>query len=202
MKNFVFLRFDNGQSFQVPISVVAVHRSNFMLERSPDSYPTMADVLKETTDVFASNDEVADWIVQHMDWKDLQPHAVIVSAEPYPKVLSECRLTFGDEPATINVQNTQLGDLPIGLLLELSNAQQKPVMTLKFVNETKVTVGLIATAQGPEPLILAIEQALHAMSVATLVKESPICAVPAEGEAQAQAPQGAAEAVPDQSAPL
>jgi hypothetical protein len=73
MKDYLRIKFPNGDKFNVPTRIVAINRANYYAKKedTPQGSTSWEKLLTESHD----KDELLDWVENNMDWLDLQPYA-------------------------------------------------------------------------------------------------------------------------------
>jgi hypothetical protein len=135
MKPFIHVAFLTGHVYEVPASTIVNHRAAYYHGSQPEEFPTLADAVKDSEELFASDDyAVEDWAKNNMDWDEIAPHARLISFTPVPKNWMEATLTSHTEQAKPQEpgDGVDIMDTPIETVVSsmAANAQLCNIMTI------------------------------------------------------------------------
>lgn len=88
------LEFPNGEIFEVPTEIIAHHRTSYYAEA--DGFKEGSSDWNDEWGQSMKTDELRDWLMNNMDWEEIEPHAKKVSEvdHDYSEMWSEIEISF------------------------------------------------------------------------------------------------------------
>ena len=98
LNKLVSVTFSNGESWTIPISVIAESRALYYAATLYNGDFNLS-LNEDTLPLFESdNYEIIDWAAGNMDWKDFEDNAILVSSDfDYISEWSSCELEVLEE---------------------------------------------------------------------------------------------------------
>jgi len=97
MKPLIQIALPTGHVYELATNVVAEHRAKAMQELHSEEFPTLAEAMTETTELFTENGyEIRDWALNQMQPDELLATARLVRFTPPEQNLQEGEWTYSD----------------------------------------------------------------------------------------------------------
>lgn len=82
MKAYLKVTFSDGRVFAIPTGIIAMNRAGYYAQKEADDDPAKFSTIYEEEYQYTvtNSEELLDWAVNNMDWKDLMDFAVQIEA--------------------------------------------------------------------------------------------------------------------------
>ena len=178
MKDYLHVTFSNGFTYQIPVKVIVEHRSKTLHETNADEFPTLAEAMTDTEDLFASDTyEIEDWAKNNMNWTDVNSEAVLVDVTQID--LEQEWISAAVEISAEKLKISELLkskkpflSLPMEFLISYMDEKDLPISIFSLSANQDEVMGAVVSIVGPNTdfFIAAIK---HANNIIYGANEKP-----------------------------
>jgi hypothetical protein len=163
MKSFFQINSPTGHVYELPVSVVAEHRANTMLELHSDEFATLEEAMADTSELFKDDlFSIKDWCQNNMNWSDLEQHSRLIRFTPPDTAWPEGEWTYHGYRAVVGeLDGAAIMKSPVEFVATVMAEAQQLCNVTVLNDQAGNPFGAIVVIVGAPPVIGAYIKALQ-----------------------------------------
>lgn len=155
MKPFFQITLTTGHVYELPTTVIAENRANYMLGAHPDEFKTIEEAMTDTVELFDDAYEVSDWAKNNMNPEDYLPRSRLIRFNQPERDFANAEWEAADTAAMVGeMEASEIMGAPVDYVLSVMSASgQACNITVMGDHQTKEPFAAVAVILGGEKVI-------------------------------------------------